>query len=468
MRNRYAEVALTYTRPWGVRAMGAAVAGAMTLLLWRLGHPRDFNRSQIFDIGQIFLAVMVGVGWAGAVAEHAKSQLGHWRTALTPDFRAPHIAVAAVAVGIVIALLACFTFNGHDERAIPRVGLAGVTLLAAAAFSNITPLHGMRYPALLFAAVMSFALRPVQDGLLILIGGSIPSLSWSVLGIALVAWALLFRRMARMYLELDGDGLSAMPNWKLRASITGDRANTGLYGGNAGRAEEFLRGTDRLNRTDHIFSATFFRRVEHWRIAIGTGRMKWLTAGLMLIIFSAIAYFQPRRVTHTGIFGWGLFAMALTPMYTIETWIRRWLTLSQEALLPMTRRRMFVEQWTAMALDLALMWFAMSIVLILPSLFYARASLTSKELWFLILFLGAGQAPLFCLNLLVLRWRSAVLSTIAFVVILFGQVGLPVAGIALLNAARPTALLAGAAALLAMGGMGFVLAYRLWLVTDLD
>src|SRR5690349_11299433 len=108
MRNRYAEVALTYTKPWPLRFW--AVMATITIV-WDLGLLVVAKPSSAAQMTMLLMGGLVAA-WIGAmIAAHAKEQLADPRAALTPNFRQPHLVVSAVmflalAVGLPLALAA--------------------------------------------------------------------------------------------------------------------------------------------------------------------------------------------------------------------------------------------------------------------------------------------------------------------------------------------------------------------------
>src|SRR5439155_19174048 len=91
LTNRYAQIALTYTRPWYMR-LWAAFIGWFALASLIFSRKADYA-------GQIAYLTIGGTiaAWGGAIiAGHAKEQLADARARLTPHFRAPHLIVAAL------------------------------------------------------------------------------------------------------------------------------------------------------------------------------------------------------------------------------------------------------------------------------------------------------------------------------------------------------------------------------------
>src|SRR5439155_14049517 len=89
-RNRYAQIALTYTRPLPFR-LWAALMAVFTVGLF-IARKADFA-------AQIAMLTLGGflAAWIGPlVTGHAKAQLADARSSLTPRYRAPHLLVAAI------------------------------------------------------------------------------------------------------------------------------------------------------------------------------------------------------------------------------------------------------------------------------------------------------------------------------------------------------------------------------------
>src|SRR6187399_1267233 len=103
MPSRYVRIALTYTRPWPLRIWAmAAAAGMLWMVCALVFMPVDFGvQATILLTGGIMTV------WAGAmITSHAKEQLADPRASLVPNFRTPHLVVAAVLFAIFVVGLA--------------------------------------------------------------------------------------------------------------------------------------------------------------------------------------------------------------------------------------------------------------------------------------------------------------------------------------------------------------------------
>src|SRR5216110_2029793 len=147
--NRYAQVALTYTRPWYMRLWAAFIG-------WFVLASLIFSRKADYA-GQIAYLTIGGTiaAWGGAIiAGHAKEQLADARARLTPAFRAPHLIVAAlVFIAGAIGFSAFIVFRLHQSPLAPgwpavsttTSGFIALVLLAAAAMAWSTHLQSATF-----------------------------------------------------------------------------------------------------------------------------------------------------------------------------------------------------------------------------------------------------------------------------------------------------------------------------------
>src|SRR5687768_1926127 len=103
-RSRYAQIALTYTKPLPIRIWAAIM---LAFLAWAT----VMARHEVVPGLVVLLMGGTTAAWLGAmITAHAKEQLADARAAVTPHFRAPHLIVAAVlfviGVGGTAALMA--------------------------------------------------------------------------------------------------------------------------------------------------------------------------------------------------------------------------------------------------------------------------------------------------------------------------------------------------------------------------
>ena len=102
-RGRYAQILLTYTRPWPMRIWAA---GVVAYFAWLFGVQRAPSHVQF---GLLMLGGFLGAFAAMLIASHVKEQIADARSSLMPGFRFPHLAAAAALLVLSLVLLSVLT-----------------------------------------------------------------------------------------------------------------------------------------------------------------------------------------------------------------------------------------------------------------------------------------------------------------------------------------------------------------------
>jgi hypothetical protein len=437
MTGRYGQILLTYFRRWHVRFGLLLIVANLAMALWL---PRDVSGRNWLLLIQVASAAAI---LAATFVEHLKEQLADARAALTPRFRPPHvlvwIALMVVTVALVPALMQPL-ISEHASLPFDRLGIVAFVAIWATAIGWVIHFPSP-YTIVPFAAILSLlASRTIEDLLNDMLIGRAPGAAVVLLAGSLTLLALLVLRFLWMS-EESADWRRATTNWWLRASMTGDPALREAEDRPSHRSTPLRRlmqvsaiaryGPHALRREPPggLFGESWWWRVRHYRMLSLAG---WKPIGLAaavvglfmtLVIVIAMNDRDPARAIQYSI-GIALFMQALAPRVIVGfIWPRRWLTVSYEAMLPSTRRRVIAESGLAMLLDQLSLWFwcqilGWSIWFIMELVLHMQTSsvvLVDNTIQFLpllgMLLLSLGpQLLVFSGITLVMRLRSALLS----------------------------------------------------------
>jgi hypothetical protein len=477
--SRYAQVALTYTRPWYMRLWAAFIA-------WFVLASIVFQRKADYG-GQIAYLLIGGTiaAWGGAIiAGHMKEQLADARARLTPGFRKPHLIVALLV--FVAGVIGFGTFVVAQVHRIPVIegwptfrgltysGYFAIVLLSAAGMAWSTHLQSAAFIFSTIGAGLLLVTTPGARVMSDMFVGRSPAVAYGVIAASVAALAGLAWRLAVMNEEMAEYWRMEGARWGLRPQMTGDPRQRRNAFAEAGPINEFLRRAARLEFVPNVFAAGFWMRVRHWRIVAGVGRLSWLGGGMFLAFLFVIHFvgIKPSKDEQLAvlIFIPAMLSLVMPAIFTMTTWAQRWNMLAVESLRPVASRGRFLrEQGTALALDLAIMWAAITAGTFATALFYQPRWLLSGTVAAILFRSAAAQMWIFALNVWMLRYRTqrwlgfvAFVGSMLLVAVLTGKAIDGTKGT--LNTPSPLVSLL------------FVLvsvvitydAYRRWLRTDLD
>src|ERR1700722_4683636 len=123
IHRRLWQVILTYTQVWVFRIQ------IPFLILYVIAARWAQPQSIIARGGWGLFAVQQVIMLTTMVADHLKTQLDDWRSALTPGFRWPHLAVSAFVATLPLLLVPWFL---SAPLLVSRSGLTAFTLLISA------------------------------------------------------------------------------------------------------------------------------------------------------------------------------------------------------------------------------------------------------------------------------------------------------------------------------------------------
>ncbi len=476
MRNRYAQIALTYTDRWSMRAW--LILTAM-LVAW-LALTRQANFSE--RLPMLMLGGTACVFAATIVTSQVKEQIADPRSALTPGFRTPHLIVGGVLLTATTLGLASYIAwrSAHIEGGFgwPALriwppGYVAIVMISAAAMAWMGYLQS---PPFIFCvmALGAVFVMPISEPLnWQTISGRAPVTACVMLALALASLIALWWRMAllneemREYHRLD----SFSPNLKL--SMTGDRFYRRSAAAEVGWFNEWLRGAGRIDRARNVLGASLMRRAAHWRLAISFARANPLFGalfGMMLLVMDYFGGLHEGKGEQGVLIAVPILIGLVVPMLIAGcTWPRRWYTLAQDALRPATRRQFLAEQGAAMGWELMSLWFWITVGALLPTIWYRPHWLLSATTLAMLALTAAEQVLLFAVFVWIARYRGTLFFTWTLTLLAVAAAGFLFVheiGHADDRLRIPSPLVIAAVLVVALPVL--VDAYRRWLRTDLD
>jgi len=460
-RSRYAQIALTYTKPWPLRIWAAGVAiGMLWIVIAAMiaGANDDSVR-----MGALFFCGSAAA-WLGAmIAGHAKEQLGDARASLVPGFRTPHLVIATVMFLVLVVGLACVVAWG--EVWVP--GYLGIVLAITALLAWMGQLQT---PSLIIlgAAVVT----PVffADGRALftdVLRGRAAGVGYAVLAASVAALVGLWWRLAVMSEEMPEYGRGGGVGLRLKVRMTGDPAFQRENAAGASRIESFVRQARRFDAVPNIAAAGFWPRAGHWRFVIGTGRMPIFVAlvlGLWVPLLQATT-----TKPDVGIIVALVSASFVPGLMFAATWPRRWYVLGDESLRPASRRQFIREHGAAMAMEYAITWAWITAAPFASAVLFASwPQRVFEQLMVALPMMAAVQALIFAILVWILRFRAGWLVIVPIFLVTGVGVAALIVGAAIAEARNVNAAMLFTL-LVAVAGVGITLdAYRRWLVTEFD
>jgi hypothetical protein len=473
LRNRYAQVALTYTRPFPLRVWAVLTAAYIGWILW-LREANYQVQTTMLLLGTTLAA------WVGPmIAAHAKEQLADSRSRLTPGFRAPHLLVAALFFAAGVIGLAWFvvarlhqlpTVIGWPTAEASQAGLLSVVLPAAVLLALMSHTQS---PVLIITilGVMGFSIFTLRPPIVRLIAGDFPVTANVIIALCLATLAGLWWRLARMHEEMFEYWRSeSFNNLSIRVAMTGDRHYCRIAAAETGWLTESLRAAHRLDALANIFAAPFWARVRHWRLVIGHGQVNWISSVAIAAVFLII-----HLIFNDGSKGFDMGMLIVMPailsltapiMGTGFIWPQRWFMLASESLRPaQSRAAFFREQFAAMAVEVATLWFWFTLGAFLVPLILRPALVFTPSVAGALLLIAAAQVWLFGASVWLLRLRLNLFVNALAVILIVAAAGILLAVQVGEDPRAPSPL--AAPVVLLIGLLVTADAYRRWLKTDL-
>ena len=477
-RNRYIQIALTYTQPLPLRLWALCTAAFITWMCCI----REANYAV-----QLCILLLGGtlVAWIAAmVPAHAKEQIADARSSLTPHYRAPHLIVAAAVFITIVTALTAFTIwrfhhlpreVGWINIPLTTVGFFATALMWSAALAWVSHRQSLGLITAVVCAGVLVATPLGAEFRAAVIANRYPALTIGLLVASILAFAGLWWRLAVLHEEMPEYFRLEQLNTRLRVQMTGDRFFRRAAAAQTGAMTDWMCHTAVLDRVGNVFDASLWRRVQHWRLVIGVGRVSMLAPLMVaLTVLGAAVFDADGRTTSDDDFllHFPLVLGLLMPIIVAGINLpRRWYMLGIESLRPVSRAQMLREHGGAVATELAIT-FAWTVAgSYLPAMIFKPALLLTYNFVTSVALMAAAQVWFFGVAMWVLRWRGS----LTWMGVVFG--GLWLGTLALvakqfqpgprIDLARgPSPLFA--LALVIAGLIVLYDAYRRWLVTDLD
>jgi hypothetical protein len=468
-RSRYAQIALTYTKPWPLRIW--AIVTTLTVLWVQIAYG-DAGA----HIAMLFLGGTMAV-WVGAmITAHVKEQLADARSSLTPHFRTPHLLVAAVLFIITVCGLTLLVgwgasplrwdYGGYD---LWLPGYLALVLIVTAAMAWMAHLQSPASVGLLILMITPVWFASGRAMLNDIVRGRSVELGYIILAVAVAALVALWWRMALLHAEMPEYARTMGPGFRLRVQMTGDPGFRRENAAGTGALEAWVRGADRLDQMANVAAAGFWQRVRHWRIVIGLGR----TPIFVALVLGLWSFVMPHltggmRDKHSRVVLPIMLSVLLPGVIVAAVWPRRWYTLADESLRPASRRQFVREQGAAMAMELAVNWFTLTAAVVTAALLLEPSMSRLAPLWRALPLIVATQILIFGVIVWVMRYRSGWLVVVPIFLATFTGLAVMVVGGALseLKSIQPMLIAAGICAVV---GVTITFdAYRRWLLTEFD
>jgi hypothetical protein len=477
--SRYAQIALTYTRPLALR-IGIGFLAAY--LAWVLCI-RDANFAVQYSM--LFLGGTLAA-WVGPIiSAHAKEQMADSRSRLTPGFRVPTLVVAALLFVIVVFGLPWLTIHrlhelpkgfGWPEVHATLGGFLALVLSAAVLLAWMTHSQSIAFIACAVGTTLIAMNQAGRDRVSEILAGGHPIDRAVLIAASLAALVALWWRLALMHEEMSEYWKVESFNTRLRVAMTGDRYMRRAAAMETGWLAAAMRGADRLNTPlANIFAASFWRRARHWRMVVANANANWSTSLVLAAMLMIIYFLVPdhSRDTQLGllIIIPTIISLCLPIIMTATQWPHRWFVIAGESLRPSASRAAFLrEQGAAMALEVANLWLWLTIGAFLCGLIIEPKLVLSRQVAGALMLSAAAQVWLFGFNIWMLRLRRSwflnfgamIPSILAAVWFVFWQVNDWKDAMT----RTPSPLWAG---VMVIAGVSLTFdAYRRWLRTDLD
>ena len=476
--NKFLQIALTYTCPLPLRIWAVCfIAFAIWLLC-----VREMNYG--LQMAILMIGGMLAAFLGATIPAHAKEQLADARSSLTPHYRAPHLIVAAIFFVAGLGGVVAFTMWRYHQ--VPRTtgwitvdatftGLLAITLFWAAALSWMSHYQLLK---IIFVVIGLGVFSATPPGLWFnsdILSGHSPVLAYAIIAIATAAMIALWWRLAVMHEEMHEYFRLEQLNTRLRVQMTGDRFFRRASAAETGPTTDWMSRTALLDRVGNMFNASFWRRVQHWRLVTGIGRISMLAPILVaLTVLAAVVTDERGRTKDDDDFllHFPMVIGLVLPIITAGAGLpRRWYMLATESLRPATREQYLREHGAAFAVELAITWAWATVGGYLPTLIFKPELFLTYTFVACVLLTAAAQVWFFAVAIWLLRWRGSLFSMgIAFGLVCLGTLAIVAkqfeAGPRIDLTRGPSPLLA-----LALVIAGLVVAYdayRRWMVTDLD
>jgi hypothetical protein len=478
MRNPYAQVALTYIRrPFA--SMQSAIAwaffvGITGFLVWGFVHDQRLHVSPPDGRALIPLYLMLTALLAGFLATHAKEQFADSRAHLLPGFRRVHIVAAATVTFLLAVAAPCvvtWLVGVHS------VGLIAVTLLVFGGmlWSVLVLSNWLLWPIL---ALVLFSIPDARETLALLVTPRYEVLAVALLAVGVAAVVSAGARLFRLCEEMPEYHRRMPTGWAAKGRLTGQNVNYDIPMPRT--LVDWFREHAMANATRHARYAahSLWSRICRWRVGTPTGWRVWLWGLFPLGYFQLLGWLLPRPIPGTIQANMAASMMlansfGFLPMVLIMPQLAGWLlmrnrTMAYEVMLPVTRRA-YVRQMIG---ALAASYFEFCGVILASTVLWCLVGITPCPLQYVGSLAAAALLTQICqFGVMVFAHtitRLRLLQFVALAVPMIGSMLLITGGARTNNFQLLPAVLPIAAGSAVLGALLAYIAYRRWLVADID
>ena len=401
----------------------------------------------------------------GIVMIHLKQQIASPAATLVPNYRRPHLIVAAALVLPVMIFVPFVMSMSISIPPLPFFAVASLwfTLVLWMCYSNsgilsivlITFVFGHS-----FSGFTPWGHRFYHD----LFTSSAVGLPLILIAVAYLALIHLARQLLILREEMP-EYHRSIPTNQFQRLASPQPFPTEAFRTNYNNPVNRLiqsRSQRVLARFAESPPTTLFRQLQRWQITNYSTVFLWFLPLILLLQLIATHFIASSRPILPLLTQLVLFTAIGLAQYSIFPWQ----TLGTESLRPISRKNYLLQRAAAIALQMAQLWLVLALTFILATAFIQPDLLTTAKCWLTLAATAIVQIPIFAIFVWFLRYRS--LWPLVVVCCLAGLFTVPVlivsGPIRLLT--LPELLILATIIILASA---LILrdAYRRWLTTDL-
>lgn len=408
----------------------------------------------MFFFGQAWILV--------TILGHLKEQIASPRAVIVPNYRRPHLLVAAsfaIPLLILIPLYVGAAFN------LPPLAVLAMATLFSALVLWFAYLQTRPFSIILILLYFSSFSTPGRHALHAALANTVVWENVFFIALGLAAIARLAPRLMRLREEMPEYARQIASN-RWQTMTMGQTPQSSGQPNNYDKPMSRFMYAGARRRLASLAAATpssAWGRLERWRLAGNPTSLQWIIAPIFLLEILIMTRTTGAFNTQFMLIQLVGFPMMFFPQFALGTWP----TLGVESLRPVTRAAYLRERGGTFALQLGQVWVILATTLVTCAALFQPVTLASARFWISLAVTALAQFPLFAVSVWVLRLRWP-LATIGATSVLAGLV---FAGSAWCNDSRMAPPAAWVAAVCGAVLLASVIilgdAYRRWMQTDL-
>jgi hypothetical protein len=474
MLGKFWQVALTYARQWTYRVQALAIV-AMIAAVYRFAPGWKLMQMVLGEV----LVMQIGI-FGMSITAQLKEQMDDWRSRLTPGFGLPHLGVSGVILGLVTVGIPLLLYE--------PLGVGAVVLLAACLAVSALMSSILYEPlVMMIVAVLSMIWSVFGGGACAIefVSGQHMAAAWGAMAAGAGMLAAIWFGMSK----LGGQGVAIERRIDInlrRPVMTGSAMRTSGPLSNwlasvFPRRETAVTTPMRIGDRTFVALKTTWARIRQRGLVIGGGVNYWFAGAMgmlvFLVVFLVMTFFSGNTARYGGSIQLkpALPMVAFGPIYLAVffcglVWPQRWLNLSMELLLPASRREFVRETGAAMALCMFKLWSSSTVVALMGMGIISPHELQKYAVNLAAIVVASAAGQIFIFGVLVwgLWMRNGIWSVMAVMVAVAGS--MPILAMQMPDMPPMNFAHAGLwiAALLGVGGLVTLDAYRRWIRTEMD